>query len=68
MSLTLTFVARAGPPLVTVMRYERLSPTCPGFGDAVLVNERSTLDGLITLNVTGIVFMIVPAMPVILTV
>ena len=67
MSLRFTFVARAGPPLVTVTRYERLSPTCPGFGDAVLVIERSTLEGLITLNVAGTVFMIVPAIPVILT-
>ena len=51
-SVTFTLVATAGPLLVTVRRYAKLNPTCPGFGDADLLKARSTLDGLITFSVT----------------
>ena len=47
-----TFVAAAGPLLVTTARYDRLIPTCPGLGEAVLLSERSMLEGLTTLKVT----------------
>ena len=33
------------------MRYERFTPTWPGFGDAVLVTDKSALVGLTTFNV-----------------
>lgn len=51
-SVTFTFVAAAGPLLVTVRRYAKFTPTCPGFGDADLLKARSILDGLITFSVT----------------
>jgi hypothetical protein len=47
-------VAVAGPLFVAVIRYERLTPVCPGFGDAVFVIDRSALDALTTFNVTGV--------------
>jgi hypothetical protein len=47
----LTFVATAGPLLVAVIRYESGTPTCPGFGDAVFVTDKSALAGFTTLNV-----------------
>ena len=50
-SVTTTFVAAPGPLFVAVMRYERLTPTCPGFGDAVLVKDKSALVELTTFNV-----------------
>ncbi len=53
-SVTLTFVAAAGPLFVMTSLYASANPTCPGFGDAVLVKARSILDGLITLKATGV--------------
>ena len=61
-------MAGAGPLFITVIRYERLTPTCPGLGDADLPTARSTLAGLITLSVTDAVCIVVPAVPVILIV
>ena len=51
-SVVVTFVALAGPLFVVTMRYESGTPTCPGFGDAVFVIERSTLVGGTTFRVT----------------
>src|SRR5690349_8113873 len=50
-SVTFTFVATAGPLFVAIIRYESGTPTCPGFGDAVFVTDKSALDGFTTLNV-----------------
>ena len=52
-SVTVTFVAAAGPLLVATMRYDSGTPTCPGFGDAVFVTDRSALVGLTTFSVIG---------------
>ena len=52
-SVRLTLVATAGPLLVTVILYARLTFTCPGFGDTDLDIDKSMLDALTTLNVTG---------------
>ena len=66
-SVTFTFVAVAGPLLVTLIRYVRLWLTCPGFGEADLLTARSTLEGLITFTVTCVAWMVLPAVPVMLT-
>src|SRR5215813_7437020 len=52
LSVTFTPVACAGPLLVTTIRYDRLTPTCAGLGDADFVRTRSILDGLMTCKVT----------------
>lgn len=57
---TLTLVAAAGPLLVAVMRYERLTPTCPGLGEAVFVTERSALVALTTLRLTVVLCIVKP--------
>src|SRR5215208_1234025 len=65
-SATVTFVAAAGPLLVAMTRYERLTPACPGFGEAVLVSERSALDALTTFNVAGSECNVTPDSPLML--
>ena len=43
-------------------------PTCPGFGEADLLTDRSILVGLMTCNPTGVVCVKAPAVPVMLIV
>src|SRR5687767_4269732 len=59
-SMILTFVAFPGPLLVAVRRYERLTPACPGFGEAVLVNARSALNALTTFKFALTEWSVVP--------
>ena len=68
MSIKFKLVAVAGPLLVTEIRYERLIPTCAGFGDAVLLTDRSMLDGLMTFSITGARCIVEPAWPLTFTV
>src|SRR5215210_1289706 len=65
-SATVRFVAAAGPLLVAMTRYKRLTPACPGFGEAVLVRERSALDALTTFNVAGSECSVTPDCPLML--
>jgi hypothetical protein len=51
-SFSITFVALAGPLFVTIIRKTNEEPTSPGFGDAVLLIDKSTLDGLTTFRFT----------------
>lgn len=51
-SFSITLVALAGPLFVTIIRKTNDEPTSPGFGDAVLLNDKSTLDGLTTFRFT----------------
>lgn len=51
-SFSITFVAAAGPLFVTVIRNTNELPTSAGFGEAVLVIDKSTLEGLTTFRFT----------------
>ena len=64
-SFNVTFVAAAGPLLVTVIRKIKELPTSPGFGDAVFVIDRSTLEALTTFKFTWVECISKPDWPVI---
>ena len=64
LSVTFKLVAAAGPLLVTRMRYDKLRPAWAGFGDADFVTARSTLEALITRNITCVVLIKLPDVPV----
>src|SRR5918911_1037396 len=63
-SVRLTFVACAGPLLVTMILYEMFVPTVAGLGEAVLVNERSALVELVTRRETVAVCCRIPLVAV----
>ena len=52
-SFNITLVAAAGPLFVTVIRKTSELPTSPGFGEALLLIDKSTLAGLTTFKFTG---------------
>ena len=64
-SFNVTFVAAAGPLFVTVIRKIKELPTSPGFGDAVFVIAKSTLEALITFKFNCVECISEPDWPVI---